>query len=245
MGSMTREQERGIHAIPPMRVLTDEVYDAVLALLMGGDIPPGERASIDALSRELQVSATPIREALVRLEAEGLVVKTPRKGYMAAELLDAHGLANLFEMRLLLEPTAATRASGRLSGEQLAQLEASVEEMTRAASSNGGDRFEDYRAFADADAYFHSCISEASGNPLLTDAIGRLRAHTHLYRLYYSHELAAQTSGEHGAVLAALRAGDATAAGAAMHNHISHSRSRIASYLEISDTSELAADRNG
>jgi DNA-binding GntR family transcriptional regulator len=227
---MSMQPEPGSRFLPARRALADEVYDAVLGLLMDQVIEPGSRASIDGIARELNVSPTPVREALARLEAEGLVVKRPLKGYTAAPLLDGEGLRRLFEMRTLLEPAAARRAVGRLADDDLRELERLAQQMhaSAAASQTGEDRFQDYKDFADQDARFHRLIAEHAGNELLADAILRLRSHMHLYRLYFTHGIADETADEHEAVLQALRTRDAGAAETAMLEHIAHSYSRIA-----------------
>src|SRR3954468_4122360 len=111
--------DSGQHALPARRALADDVYDAVLALLMDQVIEPGSRASIDGIARQLDVSPTPVREALARLESEGPVVKKAPKASTAAPLLDGEGLRQLFEMRRLLEPYAARRAAAGLDPETL------------------------------------------------------------------------------------------------------------------------------
>src|SRR5919202_2566625 len=98
----------------PLRrlTLTDDVYEAVKSLIMDHRLAPGERVTIDALARQLEVSPTPVREALARLEADGLVRKRPLAGYTATPLLTRAEFEELFEMRMLLEPAAARRAAG-------------------------------------------------------------------------------------------------------------------------------------
>lgn len=220
--------------LPARRALVDDVYDAVLGLLMDQVIEPGARASIDGIARQLDVSPTPVREALARLESEGLVVKKALKGYTASPLLDAEGLRQLYEMRRLLEPAAAGLAVAHMTPKALEELTRLSEAMhvSGEASQTGGDRFQDYRDFADHDAEFHRLIAEHAGNALLVDAIVRLRSHMHLYRLYFKHGIAEDTSGEHEAVLVALRSGDAKAAEAAMLAHITNSYERMSAGLD-------------
>jgi DNA-binding GntR family transcriptional regulator len=220
--------------LPARRALADDVYDAVLGLLMDQVIEPGSRASIDGIARQLNVSPTPVREALARLESEGLVVKRALKGYTAAPLLDSEGLRQLFEMRRLMEPYATRNAVGELTAETLDELDQLCDDMHRsgAAAQTGEDRFNDYKDFADQDAAFHRIIAEHSGNLLLSDAIARLRSHMHQYRIYFKHGVVEETSGEHEAVLAALRAGDAQGAERAMLDHITKSYHRISASLE-------------
>jgi DNA-binding GntR family transcriptional regulator len=196
-------------------------------------IEPGSRASIDGIARRLNVSPTPVREALARLESEGLVVKRALKGYTAAPLLDEDGLRQLFEMRQLLEPHAAHRAAALLDREALERLSELCDGMRRSGrdTQSGDDRFEDYKEFAAQDAEFHRLIAEHAGNALLADAIARLRAHTHQYRIYFRHGVVDETSGEHLAVLEALRDRDADRAEQAMRQHIDRSFARIAAAL--------------
>src|SRR5258708_37996720 len=101
---------RGIDG-PRRSVLADEVYEILKSKLMDNIVEPGSRLSIDGLSRDLGCSATPIREALARLESDGLVAKRPHYGYTAAPLIDSTTFDELFRMRLLLEPACALWAA--------------------------------------------------------------------------------------------------------------------------------------
>lgn len=93
--------------------LTDEVYETIRAQLMDHVVAPGARINIDALARSLQVSPTPVREALARLEADGLIRKRPLAGYTATPLLTREEFEELVEMRLILETAAARLAATR------------------------------------------------------------------------------------------------------------------------------------
>jgi DNA-binding GntR family transcriptional regulator len=83
--------------------LGTEIYDLLFGQLMSLRLPPGSRITVDNLARELGVSQTPIREALGRLEMEGLVIKTHLVGYSAAPQLNRQQFEELYELRLLLE----------------------------------------------------------------------------------------------------------------------------------------------
>ena len=226
---------RAASSAPARRtVLTDAVYDALLARLMDHTMEPGDRIGIDQVARDLDVSPTPVREALARLESEGLVQKTPLKGYRASPLLDAAGFADLFEMRLLTEPYASARAAERVDASVLARLEESAAVMQQFAEASsddsdrtGSDRVEAFKVFALEDGRFHQLIADHCGNTLLAEGIARLRAHRHLYRLYFTEGIAAETAREHERILAALRTGDATAAEAAMRTPLACSQRRI------------------
>ncbi|ADI04435.1 transcriptional regulator, GntR family protein [Streptomyces bingchenggensis BCW-1] len=86
------------------------VFQALMTLLMDHDLEPGTKLSIAGLARQLDVSQTPVREALARCESEGLVVRRPNAGYLVAPLLGRTGLDDLYDIRLLLEPAAAENA---------------------------------------------------------------------------------------------------------------------------------------
>ncbi len=80
-------------------------------MIFDHEIAPGSRVNIDSLSVQLEVSQTPVREALARLESDGLIAKEPLKGYKATELLSIKELNDLFQFRLLIEPWAAEQAA--------------------------------------------------------------------------------------------------------------------------------------
>src|SRR5690348_15293212 len=88
------------------QMLAGDVYDAIRTMLMDHVVRPGARMSIDGRAREFQVWATPVREAVARLESEGLAVKEPLKGCRATPLLSLEEFDDLYRFRLLLEPWA-------------------------------------------------------------------------------------------------------------------------------------------
>src|SRR5918999_1821783 len=90
--------------------LVRDVYDVLVDMFMNHTFAPGERLNIDALARTLGVSQTPIREAMARLEAEGLILKEPRRSYTVAPLITLDELRALIDLRLLVEPAAAAAA---------------------------------------------------------------------------------------------------------------------------------------
>jgi DNA-binding GntR family transcriptional regulator len=206
---------------PQRQILADSVYEAIKELLLEHHIGPGARISIDQLAGQLDVSPTPVREALARLEAEGLAVKEPLRGYRATPLLDRSAFEQLYEVRLLLEPYAARKAAAVLTAEGLATLEQATTEMEEAIRAQG-----QIRVFAAADARFHDAIAAAAANDLLHDTLVRLRSHLHLYRLYFHIGIADETVPEHREIIAALRSRAAARAEAAMAQHIERSRDR-------------------
>ena len=95
------------------RTLADEAYSRLKSRIMRSELAPGAKLSIDGLAKQLAFSHTPIREALARLESEGLLARRPLSGYTVEPLLSAAEFADLFEIRMLLEPLAARRAAER------------------------------------------------------------------------------------------------------------------------------------
>lgn len=205
--------------------LGDEVYNAIYAQLMSRQIAPGGRMSVDRLVRELGVSQTPIREALSRLEAQGLVVKTHLVGYSAANQLDSGRLDQLYELRLLLEPFAARRAATTMTEAALASLIRLADEML---ASETAPQVEAYGRFAQLDSDFHDIIAHASGNELVQETLANLHTHVHLFRLFYHARVTADAIQEHQQIIEALTARDPTAAETAMRHHIERSRERFA-----------------
>jgi DNA-binding GntR family transcriptional regulator len=173
------------------------------------------------------VSPTPVREALARLTADGLVSKQPLVGYTVAKLLDTAAFEDLFAMRALLEPRAARLAAVRVAGDPAGYRKIADVAGAMAAIPHG-DGYAVYREQAAHDGRFHDAIAEVAGSPLLREGIGRLRAHMHLYRLYWRSGIAAETALEHARIVTALGDGDEDAAEAAMREHIQASHDRLA-----------------
>lgn len=210
---------------PPTRqVLSERVYERITAMVMDHEIAPGARVSIDALARTLQVSPTPVREALARLEADGLVVKRSLSGYRATELLTPQALEELFEMRLLLEPQAAAFAAVNATEEQLDLLEQFVEQTQSPPTRPA--RYAGYRDFAALDQRFHGAIAAAAARPLLADAIERLHSHLHLFRLNSVPNASEATLAEHERIVRAVLRRNPDRAAEAMTEHLTRSLER-------------------
>jgi len=214
----------GSNAVRRPPGLGEEVYNAIYSQLMSRAIPPGGRISVDRLVRDLGVSQTPIREALSRLEAEGLVVKTHLIGYSAADQMDSGRLAQLYELRLLLEPFAARRAATAMTEETLALLRQLASDMEACGRDTSG---ESYGRFAQLDGQFHDVIAHVGGNELIQEALANLHIHVHLFRLFYHARVTADAIEEHRALIAALEARDPEAAEVAMQHHLRQSQTRF------------------
>ncbi|MBZ9883422.1 GntR family transcriptional regulator [Mesorhizobium sp. CA10] len=204
--------------------LAGDVYEAIFQQLMSLKIAPGSRITVDNLVRELDVSHTPIREALGRLEGEGLVIKTHLIGYRAAPQITRRRFDELYELRLLLEPAAAAKAAVSLDAARLAALQEAAGVMTR---RDGRDERLRYSNFARQDAIFHDKIMEFAQNEIIRETLNHQHTHFHIFRLMYHSRVTEEALDEHEAILSAFAAGDANAARRAMRVHIENSRDRL------------------
>ncbi|TPI36797.1 GntR family transcriptional regulator [Mesorhizobium sp. B2-9-1] len=204
--------------------LAGDVYEAIFQQLMSLKIAPGSRITVDNLVRELDVSHTPIREALGRLEGEGLVIKTHLVGYRAAPQITRRRFDELYELRLLLEPAAAAKAAAGLDAARLAALQEAAGVMTR---GEGRDERLRYSNFARQDAIFHDKIMEFAQNEIIRETLNHQHTHFHIFRLMYHSRVTEEALDEHEAILSAFAAGDANAARTAMRVHIENSRDRL------------------
>jgi DNA-binding GntR family transcriptional regulator len=220
---------------PRRSVLGDEVYELIKSRLMDNLVEPGSRLSIDGLARDFGCSPTPVREALARLESDGLVAKRAHHGYTVAPLMDAKSFDELFRVRLLLEPAAASWAAERASRPQVKNLKDLIAEMEEPVK---GASYESYKAFAAQDAAFHLAIASTSGVDLMVDILERLRPHSQLYRLYYETGIAMDTVLEHQKVLDAVADHDVDGAAEAMRFHLHAARGRLAGAANVADEAQ-------
>ncbi|MFA5919427.1 MAG: GntR family transcriptional regulator [Candidatus Nanopelagicaceae bacterium] len=184
---------RRLKRTPRQSVLSDEIYGVIKAKIFDHEIAPGQHVNIDALALQLNVSHTPIRESLARLESDGLIRKEPLKGYSATNLLTMKEFNDLFEFRLLIEPWSAQRAARSSDDFGAEKLRA---ELKRAHDSLRLNASEQLLALTEHDARFHILISEMSGNETVRRAFEGTHCHLHLYRLFLAaknNQLAAET----------------------------------------------------
>ncbi len=219
------------------RALRDSAYDRLLNMLLDGSLQPGASISIDGLARELSVSPTPIREALVNLEHTGLVTRSAMRGYRVAPPFDAEQIRHLVDARTIVELGAleqalvrrdslipALRTAHELHRRVIADIDAQSDEPLQ-----GGRRIASYRRYFDADWGFHLVIMRHADNPFIVQLAESLGAHTHRLRqsvgvgLTDSHEAAA----EHQRILRALEGGAPDEdVRAALRDHLEAVRSR-------------------
>jgi DNA-binding GntR family transcriptional regulator len=168
-------------AAPRRLVLTDGTYNAIKAMILDHEIAPGEHIGIDELARVLVVSQTPIREALARLEADGLVTKIPLRGYEATPLLSVQQFDELFQFRAVVEPWAASEAARRSTRRDIEAMESELERAQQIEHSGNPST---YPEFTEHDTRLHALVAHASGNSFVEEAFIRTHCHLHLFRVY-------------------------------------------------------------
>lgn len=215
------------------RGLRDHVYDRILGLLLSGEATPGARLSIDTIARQLQVSPTPVREAMVQLERTGLVTREALKGYRVAPPLRPSQLAELFDARLMLESTA-TRLATPATPTLLAELR-SAQDAHRLAGerliesmSAGESDVALMTAYFARDAEFHRVLFEHCGNRYLSEMSETLGAQLHRMRQAALHGVTdvREAMAEHEVIVEAFAGDDPRAPERAMRRHIELVRAR-------------------
>ncbi len=219
--------------------LADEVYSALRDAILSGEIEDGEKIALEQMAASFDVSATPVREALVRLEADGLVRRAPHRGYVVAAVWDSRSFEQMTAVGMLAEPYAASEAARRvreheIGAEVIDKLADDLKNMALAVkdSERKRPRVDSFRSLARYDKQFHEGISDASGNPILSDMIRRLRPHPRLAKLFSTSGVPPETIAEHQAVLDAIRRGDEQAAAEAMKEHLVNAKKRQIPWTE-------------
>jgi DNA-binding GntR family transcriptional regulator len=207
-----------------MPALSGNVYESIKALLMDHAIAPGAKITIDGLARDLEVSQTPVREALAALEADGLTVKEFNRSYRATAVITREEFEDLFALRFQLEPWATALAARLAPDEQVAELGRCLAEVPPAPMEAS---YDEYRALTMHDQRFHHLVHVASGNTALSPAFERLHVHLQIFRLYYGSGIGTHAVREHESIYAAIRMRDPAAARAAMKAHLIASRNRL------------------
>lgn len=234
MNAISSEEEEGLFAARPM--LVDQVFEAVLSLLLDDKISTGSPLSIDGLAKRFKVSSTPVREALARLEATGMVRREALRGYKVAPEPTAADVAALLTSRQVIEPAITRIACTNVTDGLVAELEQFNQELD--ASRRGGDNFAGYRAYWKADESFHRRIAEATDNEFLLRAYSSIEGHIQRFRLMVHNDMSGEhTVREHQAIIDAFRERDAEAAMVAMDEHVEGIRSRSSSRTKFLDKS--------
>lgn len=180
--------------------LRDIVFQTLRNAIITGELQPGERLMETQLAEKLGVSRTPIREAIRKLELEGLVVMVPRKGAQVAQFTEKD-IQDVLEVRAALEALAAKLACKRMDDRSFLKLQLAIAEYSYAAKSK------DLETMIEKDVEFHDIICNATQNDKLIQLFNNLKEQVNRYRITYlkNVEDSDTVEAEHLAILDALK----------------------------------------
>lgn len=216
--------------------LRDVVFNTLRQAILKGELKPGERLMEIQLANKLGVSRTPVREAIRKLELEGLVLMIPRKGAEVADIT-RQDMEDVLEVRTALEELAVKDACDHITDAQLSELKKASNEFKKALLEG-----KDLVTCADADMHFHDVILSATNNRRLIQMLNNLSEQMYRYRMEYlkderTHKTLIE---EHDAIRRALKKHDKVKAGAAIRVHIDNQkRSILESLTEKEEDEEL------
>jgi DNA-binding GntR family transcriptional regulator len=224
MGAMTSKASEGWEK--PVS-LADWAYERIKGLILQLQFKPGQQLQIEELTEMLGVSRTPIREAILRLERDGLMRIVPRVGMFVTDITSAD-LEELYELRELLESRAVERAVQNLSDDDLDHLDRVLEGGAGAAESGDVD------GFLRAEIEFHSFLLDHSGNRRMIVTMESFRDLTYRWRVLSvrAQESLFETLAEPRKIAQALRLREAGLAGRLMKEHIQAAKGRIQHVVE-------------
>jgi DNA-binding GntR family transcriptional regulator len=222
--------------------LRDSVYESLKGMIVIGQLAPGARVTENELAAKLKVSRTPVREALNRLERDGLVTGRPRQGY-AVKQFDLNMFREAFEVRELLDGYATELATAKITPADKERLRGMIRECERLASlpnRTTPDMLQELQIGID----IHRVIAEISGNEmlcgLLNGILDKCQHYVWMELLWLDEWLVARD--EHSRIIEAICAGNAALAGDLARRHIRGSRNNILRLLQAkSDYQTFAA----
>ena len=220
--------------------LGEDVAERLREAILHGELSPGQRLREEELSVRLEVSRGPVRDAFILLEREGLVRSSRNRGVSVVELT-RNDLQEIYTLRSALEPMAITLAIQRGDAEDLAEMDASLAEMTSAFSRRITER-----DAARLDVQFHDTIYQAAHHQRLSNAWEQIRLPTYWFMLsrnVASPDWREGTVRGHAEILKIIRSGDEHAATSVITEHISFAYERILqSYLDSKSDPPGGAD---
>ena len=158
--------------------LRDVVFNTLRQAILTGDLKPGERLMEIHLANRLGVSRTPIREAIRKLELEGLVIMIPRRGAEVAQITEK-SMNDVLEVRRAVDALCVELACDRISDGELEELKAACEDFEKAVAGK------DIKQIAQADVALHDIIVRATGNQRLIQLVNNLSEQMYRYRFEY------------------------------------------------------------
>lgn len=207
--------------------LRDLVFNTLRQAIITGELAPGERLMEISLANQLGVSRTPVREAIRKLELEGLVIMIPRKGAQVARITEK-SLRDVIEIRIVLEEFAAELASQRITAEGKAELIESHNAFVKTVDDG------DMLKIAEADQHFHDVIFRIADNDRLGSIIEGIREQFYRYRLEYVKDVEARSVlvEEHAKMTEAILRGDGNLARQIMGTHIKNQQECIVKTIQ-------------
>lgn len=206
----------------------DNAYEQLKALILSNSFPPGFQAPEPEIAIRLGMSRTPVREALIRLAAEGLVELIPRHGARVLPI-SADDMREIYEILTSLESDAAAAlAQRKLKTSEIKVLSEATREMEEALASG------DWKVWAEADDRFHRGLLKLHGNRRLETFVQALSDQAHRARIatLRLRNISRKSTDEHRAILKALIAGDAEAARKAFRAHRERAAKEILDIIE-------------
>lgn len=209
------------------QTVTAMVAEYIAAKIIGGDYPGGHQIRQEAIAAELGVSRIPVREALLQLEAEGLVVIRTHRGAVVSDL-SADDAIDLFDARLLLEPFLVKKAIARLSNQDIANVERALRDY-EAAIARG-----DPKELSRLNWAFHTALLEPSMRPRSMAVLQTLYSSADRYLRLQIEPLKAQTKAlqEHRDIFEAYRLRDAVETSRLLKKHVADAAEEIVSQLK-------------
>ncbi len=206
--------------------LRDVVFNTLRQGILTGELKPGERLMEIHLANKLGVSRTPIREAIRKLELEGLVTMIPRRGAEVAQITEK-SLKDVMEVRRALDALSVELACDRINDEELAALGKACESFEKAVSTG------DPKKIAQADVEFHNIIVKAAGNTRLVQLINNLSEQMYRYRFEYIKDVSTheQLIAEHRILSDCIRNKDKATAAKTAKLHIDNQENAIMQQL--------------
>jgi DNA-binding GntR family transcriptional regulator len=217
-----------------------DAYHRIRRWIVEGRLRPGERLVEQRLAEDLQLSRTPVREALRMLQSEGLVAFEPNRGARVRELTRSH-IADLYELRARLESMAAELAARRATAEEREALSAAQQAFAAAvAAASDGDLDAIRHVFHQNDV-FHLTLLAAAHHEPLTQSLVRSVDHTlvfQAFRHYDRHDMERSVD-FHALIADAVLAAEPDRAGRLMHEHVLQGRDQL--FAVVGDDESLDA----
>lgn len=210
--------------------LREVVFNTLRKAILTGQLKPGERLMEVHLSQKLGVSRTPVREAIHKLEQEGLVVMMPRKGAEVARITEK-SLTDVLEVRRTLDALSARLACERITAEQLLELERAAAQFEEATHQ------EDTAQIALKDVAFHDIIVNATGNQRLAQLLNNLSEQMYRYRFVYlkNHTHYEMLVEEHRLILSAIKKHQPEEAASCAMLHIDNQEKAVIAQIRLEE----------